>query len=173
MIGPAPVPVERRSTCYGGILLSPPCARYLYGTGRSTMKFDRRYWILIAAAVLFSITASACTLYLASAGEHFMECNSVSNACFSGIGMVPCMALGTMMLIPVMVAIPYILRQNERFGLASVLVLGCIVAYTALDAANNVSAIMGFDGTYALSHCILTATNNVTGNIVGTGESLC
>ena len=89
------------------------------------MNFDRRYWIFIAAA---------CTLYLASVQERFMECNSTSAACFVAIGMVPCMVLGVLALLPLMVAVPYIFRQNERPGLASVLVLSCIVAYTAPDA---------------------------------------
>ena len=53
------------------------------------------------------------------------------------------------------------------------LVLGCIVAYTALDAANNVSAIMGYHHMYLFAHTVLDTTNNVTGTVVGTGESLC
>lgn len=137
------------------------------------MKFHRRYWVFIAAAVFFSSVASASTIYMASVQEHFMECNSVAAACFAGIGMVPCMALGVLSLVPLMVAIPHVFRQNERPGLLSVLVLGCIVAYTAFDALNNVSAILGYQQAYLAAHTILSATNNVTGNIVGTGESLC
>jgi hypothetical protein len=72
-----------------------------------------------------------------------------------------------------MVAIPYLFRQNERPGLASVLVLTCIVAYTALDAANNVAAILGYHHIYLLAHSALSTVSNVTGNIAGTGESLC
>jgi hypothetical protein len=137
------------------------------------VKFDRRYWMFIATAMFFAAVSSASTLYLASVQEHFMECNSVAAACFAGIGMVPCMVLGILALLPLMVAIPYILRQNERPGLLSVLLLGCIVAYTAFDALNNVSAIMGYHNLYLLSHSLLDTTNNATGNIVGTGESLC
>jgi hypothetical protein len=137
------------------------------------VKFDKRYWIFIAAAMFFATVASASTLYLASVQKNFMECNSVTAACFDLIGMVPCMLLGILALLPLMVAIPCIFRQNERPGLLSVLVLGCIVAYTALDAVNNVSAIMGYHHLYFFSHTILDTTNNVTGNIVGTGESHC
>jgi len=137
------------------------------------MKFDRRYWILIAAAMSCATLASACTLYLSSVQEHFMECNSTSAACFAAIGMVPCMVLGVLALLPVMVAVPYLFRQNERPGLASVLVLGCIVAYTALDAANNVSAILGYYHIYLFAHSTLSTVSNVTGTIAGTGESLC
>jgi hypothetical protein len=137
------------------------------------VKFDKRYWIFIAAAMFFAGIASASTLYLASVQEHFLECNSVTAACFGKIGMVPCMLLGILALLPVMVAIPYIFRQNERPGLLSVLVLGCIVAYTALDAVNNVSAIMGYHHVYLFAHTVLGTTNNVTGNVVGTGDSLC
>jgi hypothetical protein len=139
----------------------------------SCVKFDKRYWILIAAAMFFASVASASTLYLASVQEHFRECNSVSAACFAGIGMVPCMVLGILALLPVMVAVPYIFRQNETPGLLSVLVLGCIVAYTAFDAVNNISAIMHYQQAYQLAHAVLDTTNNATGNVVGTGDSLC
>ncbi|MDD5509080.1 MAG: hypothetical protein PHD25_12280 [Bacteroidales bacterium] len=137
------------------------------------MKFDKRYWIFIGAAMFFATVASASTLYLASVQEHFMECNSVTAACFVRIGMVPCMLLGILALLPLMVAIPCIFRQNEKPGLLSVLILGCIVAYTAFDALNNVSAIMGYHQAYLAAHAVLDTTNNVTGNIVGTGDSLC
>ena len=139
----------------------------------SNVKFDQRYWIFIAAAMFFATVASATTLYRASVQEHFMECNSVTAACFAGIGMVPCMLLGILALLPLMVAIPYILRQNEKPGLLSVLVLGCVVAYTAFDAVNNVSAIIGYHQAYLVAHALLDTTNNATGNIVGTGNSLC
>jgi len=87
--------------------------------------------------------------------------------------MVPCMVMGVLALLPLMVAIPYLFRQNERPGPASVLVLSCIVAYTALDAANNVSAILGYHHIYLFAHTALSTVSNVTGNIAGTGESLC
>jgi hypothetical protein len=137
------------------------------------VKFDKRYWIFIAAAMFSATVASASTLYMASVQEHFMECNSVTAACFAGIGMVPCMLLGILALLPLMVAIPYIFRQNEKPGLLSVLVLGCIVAYTTFDAVNNVAAMMGYHQVYLVAHAVLDSTNNVTGNIVGTGDSLC
>jgi hypothetical protein len=137
------------------------------------VKFDTRYWIFIAAAMFFATVASASTLYLASVQENFKECNSVSAACFDCIGMIPCTVLGILALLPLMVAIPCIFRQNERPGLLSVLILGCIVAYTALDAVNNVSAIMGYHHLYLFAHTVLDTTNNVTGNVVGTGDSLC
>ena len=137
------------------------------------MNFDKRYWIFIGAAIFFSTLASASTLYLSLVQEHFMECNSTSAACFAAVGMVPCMVLGVLSLLPLMVAIPYLFRQEERPGLASVLVLSCIVAYTALDAANNVAAILGYHNLYLFAHSALSTTNNVTGTIAGTGESLC
>jgi hypothetical protein len=137
------------------------------------VNFDKRYWYFIAAAMFFATIASASTLYLASVQEHFRECNSVSAACFAGIGMIPCMVLGILSLLPVMVAIPYIFRQNGKPGLLSVLVLGCIVAYTAFDALNNVSAILHYQQAYQLAHTLLSTTNNATGNVVGTGDSLC
>ncbi len=137
------------------------------------MTFDTRYWILIAAALFFSTLASATTLYLASVQEHFMECNSTSAACFAVLGMVPCMAVGVLDLLPLMVAVPYVFRQNEQPGTASVLVLSCIVAYTALDAANNVAAVLGYHDLYVFAHSALSAANNVTGTIAGTGELLC
>lgn len=139
----------------------------------SDVKFDKRYWIFIAAAMFFATVASACTLYMASVQEHFMECNSVAAAWFARIGMVPSMVLGILALVPLMVSIPYIFRQNEKTGLLSVLVLGCIVAYTALDAVNDISAIMGYQHAYLLAHAVLDTTNNVTGTVAGTGESLC
>jgi hypothetical protein len=137
------------------------------------VKFDKRYWVFIGSAVFFSTVSSASTYYLASVEEHFMECNSISAAFFDTIGMVPSMVLGILFLIAVMVFIPYIFQQNENAGFISMLLMGIIVLYTALDAVNNVSAIMGFYETYHLSHGILSSTNNVTGNIVGTGESRC
>ena len=137
------------------------------------MKFDKRYWIFIVAAMFFASIASASTLYLASVQEQFMECNSVSAACFARIGMIPCMLLGILALPPLMIAIPYIFRQNERPGVLSVLVLGCIAAYTLFDAVNNISAIMGYHHLYLVAHAVLDTTNNVTGNAVGTGDSLC
>jgi len=137
------------------------------------VKFDTRYWIFIAAAMFFASVASASTLYMASVQEHFMECNSVSAACFIRLGMVPCMVLGVLALLPLMVVIPCIFRQNEKPGFLSVLVLGFIVAYTAFDAVNNVAAIMGYHQAYLVAHAVLDTTNNVTGNIVGTGDSLC
>jgi hypothetical protein len=123
--------------------------------------------------MFFASVASISTLYMASVQEHFMECNSVSAACFIRLGMVPCMILGVLALLPLMVAIPYIFRQNEHPGLLSVLVLGFIVAYTAFDAVNNVAAIMGYHQAYLVAHAVLDTTNNVTGNIVGTGDSRC
>lgn len=137
------------------------------------MKFDKRYWIFILAAMFFASVASASTLYMASVQEQFLECNSLAAACFDKIGMVPCMVLGVLSLLPVMIAIPYLFRQNEEPGLLSMLVLGCIVAYTALDAANNISAILGYHHFYLFAHTVMDTTNNVTGNVVGTGESHC
>jgi hypothetical protein len=96
-----------------------------------------------------------------------------SAACFSVLGMVPCMVAGVLGLLPLMVAVPYLFRQNERLGAMSVLVLSLIVAYTALDAANNVAAILGYHNIYILAHSALSTANNVTGTIAGTGESLC
>jgi hypothetical protein len=137
------------------------------------MKFDKRYWIFIAAAMLSATVASACTLYMASAQEHFMECNSLAAACFDRIGMLPSMMLGILMLLPLMVSIPYIFHQNEKPGFLSLLVLGCIVAYTAFDAVNDLSAILGYQHMYLVAHAVLDTTNNVTGNVAGTGDSLC
>jgi hypothetical protein len=102
-----------------------------------------------------------------------MECNSVAAACFDWIGMIPSMILGILLLVPLMVAIPYIFKQNERPGILSVLVLGLIVAYTTFDALNDVSAIMGYHQTYLLAHALLDSANNVSGNVLGTGASLC
>jgi hypothetical protein len=51
--------------------------------------------------------------------------------------------------------------------------MGLIVLYTALDAINNVSAILGYYEAYNLAHLVLTTTNNVTGDVVGTGSSHC
>jgi hypothetical protein len=42
------------------------------------------------------------------------------------------LAVGVPVLLPLMVAVPYVFKQNEQPGLLSVLVLSCIVAYTAL-----------------------------------------
>jgi hypothetical protein len=137
------------------------------------VKLHRRYWVFIAAAIFFSTIASASTLYMASVQPHFRECNSVTAACFACIGMVPCMLSGIIALIPLMAAIPSLLRQNENPNLLSELVLGCIVAYTAFDAVNNVAAIMGYHQIYLITHAVLDTTNNVSGNIVGTGDSLC
>jgi glucan phosphoethanolaminetransferase (alkaline phosphatase superfamily) len=137
------------------------------------VKFDKRYWVFIAAAMGSAAIASLCTLYLASMHEHFMECNSLAAAAFARIGMVPSMVLGILALLPLMVAIPYIFRQNERPGLLSVVVLGCIVAYTAFDALNDLSIILGYQHAYLIAHAVLDTTNNVTGNVAGTGPSLC
>ena len=139
----------------------------------NNVNFNRRYWILIAAAIFFSTIASATTLYMASVSPGFRECNSVSAACFARIGMVPCMHLGILALVPLMVGIPFVFRQNENPGLLSELVLGCIVAYTAFDAVNNVSAILGYHQVYLVAHAVLDTTNNVSGSIAGTGDSLC
>jgi hypothetical protein len=145
------------------------------GRQQKTMlvNFDRRYWVLIGAAMFFATLASASTLYLSVVSKNFRECNSVSAACFAGIGMIPCMILGILSLLPLMVIIPYLFGQNERPGVISVLLMGCIVAYTAFDAANNISAIFGYYEMYHAAHAVLSTTNNATGNIAGTGESLC
>jgi len=87
--------------------------------------------------------------------------------------MVPSIVLGILFLIAIMVAIPYVLRQNEKAGILSMCVLGIIVLYTALDAVNNISVIMGFHVTYQVVHKILSSANNVTGRLAGTGDSLC
>ncbi|HUH79156.1 MAG TPA: hypothetical protein VLY83_04590 [Methanoregula sp.] len=137
------------------------------------MKFDKRYWLLIAAAMVSATVASACTLYLKTVYRHFMECNSVTAACFARIGMVPTMVLGILALLPLMIAVPYIFRQNERPGILSVLVLACIAAYTASDAVNDVSAVMGYQHSYAIAHAFLDTANTVAGNAVGTGPSVC
>jgi hypothetical protein len=137
------------------------------------MNFDRRYRVLIAAALFFSTLASVCTLSMAPVQEHFMECNSTSAACFAVLGMVPCMVLGILALLPVMVAVPCLFRHNERLHFAPAPVLSCIVAYTALDAANNVPAVLGYYNIYLFAHSALSTANNVTGTIAGTGKSLC
>ena len=137
------------------------------------MNFDKRYWFFIGAAMVFASIASVSTVYLAIMHVHFMECNSVSAVCFDTFGMVPCMFFGVFSLLPVMMAIPYLFGQNEKPGFLSVLVLGCIVAYTALDAVNNISAIMGYHHIYLVAHTVMDTANNVTGNVVGTGESRC
>ena len=137
------------------------------------MTFARQYWFFIGAAMFFASIASASTLYLATVQEHFRECDSVSAACFTGFGMIPCMVFGVFSLLPVMMAIPYLLRQSGKPGLLSMIVLGCIVAYTAFDAVNNISAILHYQQAYQLAHTLLSTTNNATGNVVGTGESLC
>ena len=157
------------------LVFSPPesSIRYRSGTILSGVTFDKRYWVFIGAAMFFAGIASVSTLYLAMVQVHFMECNSVSAVCFHTFGMVPCMFFGVFALIPVMMAIPYLFRQNEKPGLLSVLVLGCIVFYTFLDATNNISAIMGYHHIYLFAHAALGTTNNVTGTVVGTGKSLC
>lgn len=137
------------------------------------MGFDPRYWYFIGAAMFFAGIASVSTLYLALVRERFMECNSVSAACFDAFGMVPCMAFGIFSLLPVMMAIPFLFRQNEQPGLLSVFLLGCIVLYTGLDAANNIAAILGFHHIYLFAHATLDTANNITGTVVGTGESHC
>lgn len=104
---------------------------------------------------------------------HFRECDSVAAACFAHIGMAPTMVLGILALLVLMIAIPYILRQNARPGLLSMLILGCIVAYTAFDAMNDVSAVMGYHHVYLIAHTLLDTTNSVAGSIVGTGASAC
>jgi hypothetical protein len=129
--------------------------------------------VFIGAAVFFAIVSSASTVYLASIRKHFLECNSVSAACFYSIGMVPCMVLGVLALIPIMVAIPYIFRQNEKLGIIPMILMGIIVLYTFLDAVNNISAIMGYYEAYEAAHGILTPANNATGQLLGTGESHC
>ncbi len=137
------------------------------------MKFDRRYWILIGAAVFFATVSSGSTLYLASVRHPFQECNSVAAACFDRFGMIPCMACGVLVLIPVMMAIPFLLGQNERAGMLSILALCLFVAYTGLDAANNIAAIFGYQNIYLFAHSVLSTANNATGTAIGTGESLC
>lgn len=137
------------------------------------MTFDTRYWFFIAAAMFCATISSVTTLYLAFVQEHFLECNSTSAICFHRFGMIPCMVGGIVALLPGMMAIPYILHENEKPGILSCLVLGCIVAYTALDAINNISAILGYHHLYLFAHTVMDTTNNVTGNLVGTGDSLC
>jgi hypothetical protein len=137
------------------------------------VKFDKRYWIFIAAAMVFASIASLCTFTLSKTTLNFMECNTLAAACFARIGMAPAMVLGILALLPLMIAIPYIFRQNEKPGLMSVLVLGCIVAYTAFDAVNDISIIMGYQHAYLIAHAILDATNNATGSLAGTGASVC
>src|SRR5512138_961693 len=124
------------------------------------MGFDRRYWVFIGAAMGCASVSSATTLWLALVQENFRECNSVTAACFAGFGMVPCMVFGIIALLPVMMAIPHLLGQDEEAGLLSMFLLGCIVAYTALDAINNISAIMHYQQTYLLAHAALSSANN-------------
>ncbi len=102
-----------------------------------------------------------------------MECNSVSAVLFAAIGMVPSMVLGILGLIGIMIAIPYLFRQNEKAGLLSMIILGLFVLYTAFDAVNDVSVILRFQETYQVSHRILSSVNNVTGQLAGTGKSRC
>ena len=137
------------------------------------MNFDKRYWVFIAAAMISAITACGCTLYLATGQDHFIECNSLAAASFAWIGMVPSMILGILGLLLLMVAIPYLLHQNARPGLLSVAILSCIVVYTAFDAVNDVSAVLGYHNAYLIAHLVVDTTNNVTGSALGTGPSQC
>jgi hypothetical protein len=136
------------------------------------VNFDKRYWIFIGTAMLFATIASGCTIYL-SLVFHTPESNSLAAVLFDRIGMIPGMLLGVVGLLPLMFAVPYILRQNERIGLLSMLILGGIVAYTAFDAVNDVSAVLGFQHTYLLAHTVLDTTNNISGTLFGTGSSRC
>ena len=120
-----------------------------------------------------AVTASVCTIYLSTVFAQFRECNPVAAICFDRVGMVPGMVLGIIALLALMIAIPYIFGQNEKPGFLSVLVLGCIVAYTAFDAVNDVSAIMGYQHAYLIAHTVLDTTNNLTGTFTGTGASAC
>ena len=122
--------------------------------------------------MIFASIASACTVYMALV-FHARECNSIAAVVFARVGVIPGTLLGVLSLLPVMMAIPYLLRQNERIGLLSAIILGAIVLYTAFDAINDVSALLGFQHAYLLAHSVLDTTNNVTGNILGTGDSLC
>lgn len=87
--------------------------------------------------------------------------------------MVPCMALGVVAILPCMVAIPYVFRQNEPPGNLTVLVLGCIAACTTLDAVNNRSVLPGNQNLLFWVRTVFGTTTTVTGTVAGTTESSC
>ena len=138
------------------------------------MNFDKRYWIFIIAAMSFASISSFLTVYVILLTKSGTECSSIATWWFNMIGMIPSMVIGIFLLLPVMVAIPYIFKQNEKLGNLSMLFMGCIVLYTFLDALNNLTLLFEYHNVYYLMvHSVMIIINDITGTIAGTGTSIC
>jgi hypothetical protein len=138
------------------------------------LNFDKRYWIFIGAAILFASIASFITVYAILITKSATECNSIAVWWFNIIGMIPSMVLGLVLLVPFMITIPYVFKQNARMEPLSMLIMGCIVLYTFLDALNNITLLLGYHNIYYMAvHPIVITLNDITGTIVGTGASIC
>lgn len=136
------------------------------------MNFDKRYWIFIIAAMIFASIASFITAYAIFITKSATECNSIAFWWFNTIGMIPSMIIG-ILLLP-MIAIPYVFKQNARMEPLSMLIMGCIVVYTFLDALNNITMLLGYYNIYYMAiHPIMIVINDITGTVAGTGTSIC
>ena len=120
------------------------------------MTFDKKYLCFIIPAIIFSSIASATTLFMLSIGK-CRECNPYVNMLSDIIGITPTMICGITGLVVIMIAVPYILKQNQKVGFLSSCVLFSLVGFVFLDALNDVSLLFHIQPTYTISHAILTS----------------
>ena len=103
-------------------------------------KFDIRYLWIIAAIFwvhLFAVISTAYAIRFMNASE----ISPVSNFGFSLLGIVPTMALTTLIGFATIMAIPYIVKENATLGKTTVAVYSIIFFLVGIDSLNDFLAV--------------------------------
>jgi hypothetical protein len=112
------------------------------------MSFDRRYWIFIACALIVHTVAILCTYYAIEIQGSF-ECNPIMADAFSSWGYVITSLFSLAVIVLVMLFVPYLLRENNKLGLLSGIILGIFTFALFFDAFHDLLVISGSDLAYS------------------------
>jgi hypothetical protein len=110
--------------------------------GYPRIKFDKRYWIFIAAAILAHFVAIVCTYYAVTIlGIH--ECNPFMGTAFSQLGFLITSSLSILLIIGFMMFVPFTFGQTEKLGIKSAAFMGLFVGALTIDAINDILVLSG------------------------------
>jgi hypothetical protein len=104
------------------------------------MKFDKKYWILIAWAVIAHGIALALTWYYFKYVEE-CECNNIMATIFAKYGVIMPGILSLIVITLIMIAIPYLYKENEKFAKQSAILLLILCIGFSIDAASNILVV--------------------------------
>lgn len=119
-------------------------------------KFDKKYWIFIAFAVIVHVVAILCTYYQIEIRGSY-ECNPIMADMFVSSGYFFTSVFSIGVIILTMVFVPYVLRENEKLGLISGIILSIFIFALFFDAFHDLLVVSGND------------LAQVTGSVFGAG----